>query len=381
MIKKSKPKSRKPSSTYKKELLLILVAATLLLAGVLTRPTKPLDDSSGVADIADTTVRTYISKDIRSKLLSARDQIRALEDRQAKAGINAVPDSTVQAGISTVNLDLHSQNLKKARKDLDHLRSQIPGWQKQVDTAVTQKQQQEAAQKAAAQRAQQQAAVSPSQPYWQVPILMYHDTPGDFESQLQTLVAKGYHAIDPDQLYSAMTGDGQLPSKPVLITFDDGYANQMTAFNLLRKYNMKATFYIINGGDASNWCIGSGRQYGLPTQPAGGCGDQYLSWDQVRSLDQSGLITIASHTVDHLNLASLSPDQQRFEIEQGKAGLEAQIGHPVRHLAYPYGSYNATTIAIARDAGFLTAVSTVPGIAQTRSNLYGLHRVRNAYIL
>ncbi|MDB5178586.1 MAG: putative polysaccharide deacetylase [Patescibacteria group bacterium] len=368
---------------YRKELLLLFSAALLLLIGVLTRMTKPLDDSS-IANTADITVRSSISKDIRGKLLAARDQIRTLEDAQAKAGVSAVPDAMVQAEISAVSLDLQGQKLKKAHKDLDHLRSHIPGWQKQVADAITQKQRQEAAQQAAAQQAQQRAAAAgtaPGQPYWQIPILIYHDTPADFESQLQTLVAKGYHAIDLDQLHSAITAGGPLPGKPVVITFDDGFSDQMTAFSLLKKYGMKATFYIINAGDASNWCIGAGRQYGLPTQPAGGCGDQYMSWDQVRELDRSGLITIGSHTLDHLSLPSLPLDQERLEIIQAKAELEAQLGHAVRHFAYPYGSYNATTIAIVQGAGFLTAVSTIPGTVQTKSNLYSLHRVRNAYLL
>jgi peptidoglycan/xylan/chitin deacetylase (PgdA/CDA1 family) len=132
---------------------------------------------------------------------------------------------------------------------------------------------------------------------------------------------------------------------------------------------MKATFYIIDGGQESKWCIGASRR---PQN----CGDAYLTWDQVRELDRSGLITIGSHTVDHISLAAASEADQRFQIFEGKSELEAQLGHVVKHFAYPYGTFTATTISLVEQAGFATAVSTQPGETQTLNTIYSLHRVR-----
>lgn len=204
-----------------------------------------------------------------------------------------------------------------------------------------------------------------------VPILMYHRTPADFEQQIQHLVDHGYTGITLDQLQLSLTVGGYLPAKPVIITLDDGYTDQLNEVAILRKYNMPATLYIINGGDASNWCIGAYAK-GLP-----GC-EAYLSWDQIRTLDKEGLITIGSHTTNHPNLASLSQEQQRDEIIGGKAELEKQLGHSVYDLAYPYGSFNAMSVQLAQQAGFRTAVTTMPGSTHTRASLFTLTRLRDS---
>jgi peptidoglycan/xylan/chitin deacetylase (PgdA/CDA1 family) len=211
-------------------------------------------------------------------------------------------------------------------------------------------------------------------------ILLYHYPPPNFDAQLVHLEEAGYTVIDLDQALAGLRGE-PLPAKPVVITFDDGFSDQMSAFEILKRHNMKATFYVIVGGENSRWCLGAGRRYGDPLQPAGGCGDNYLNWDQVRTLDRSGLITIGGHTINHRNLATLSEPDQRFEIESGKELLEAQLGHSIRHFAYPYGQYNATSITIAQQAGYLTAVTTAPGVDQPTGSAFTLRRERNALML
>jgi peptidoglycan/xylan/chitin deacetylase (PgdA/CDA1 family) len=207
------------------------------------------------------------------------------------------------------------------------------------------------------------------------PILMYHKTPPDFEQQLQTLQAKGYTTISMSELAGAFYAGYTLPAKPVVITYDDGFADQMIAFELLKKYSMRATYYIINGGERSHHCIGSNRQPGAP------CGDAYLSWEQIRGLDASGLIEIAAHTVDHADLASLPAAEREFQISYSKAELESRLGHPVRHLAYPYGAFTPDVINSVRAAGYVTAVSTIPGIDHNVGEIFALKRVRDAYAL
>lgn len=213
-----------------------------------------------------------------------------------------------------------------------------------------------------------------------VPILLYHEPPINFEQQLEYLQAQNYTTVDLDQVAAAMTGTGKLPEKPVVITFDDGLANQWPAFELLRRYNMKATFYIINGGSASRWCIGASRHKD-PIQPPEGCGDDYLTWAQVRTIDESKLVTIAAHTVDHEDLALASPEQRQYQIRESKAGLERELKHPVRHFAYPYGSYNQSVVDEVRQTGYVTAVTTLPGTQQDRGKPFELKRIRDAFLL
>lgn len=217
-------------------------------------------------------------------------------------------------------------------------------------------------------------ATNPAQPGVNVPILMYHRTPADFEAQIEHLADHGYTSITLADLWSALKLSSPLPAKPVIITLDDGYADQLQEVAILRKYKVKATLYVINGGEASKWCIGAGAKK-LP-----GC-EAYLSWNQIRDLDREGLITIGSHTTNHPNLASLNAEQQRAEIIGGKQQLEAQLRHPIYDFAYPYGAFNSVSVQLAQHAGFKTAVTTQPGSTHTVDSLLTLTRLRDSLVL
>lgn len=208
-----------------------------------------------------------------------------------------------------------------------------------------------------------------------VPILMYHKTPDDFEAQLQHLIQKGYTTISLNRLVGALKAGASLPPKPVILTFDDGFSDQLRAFELLKQYNMKATFYIMPGGGASDWCIGANRQAGKP------CGDAYLNWNEIKMLDASGVVTIESHTQDHADLSAQNHEQLNFQLIQSKQEIEAHLGRKLHHLAYPYGSFNNDTIAAVQNAGYLSAVTTRPGTTHSIASLFTLDRVRDAYAL
>jgi peptidoglycan/xylan/chitin deacetylase (PgdA/CDA1 family) len=208
----------------------------------------------------------------------------------------------------------------------------------------------------------------------EVPILMYHRTPANFEQQISHLVSRGYTGVTLSELRAALLQGMPLPAKPVIITLDDGYRNQLDEVTILRKYNMKATLYMINGGAGSNWCIGANTKNGAGCEP-------YLNWDQVRQLDRGGLITIGSHTINHPDLAALTPEQQRVEILGGKQELERELGHEVSDFAYPYGSFNGISIETVRSAGFKTAVTTQPGSAHDIGSLFTLTRLRDSLVL
>ncbi|HSX41296.1 MAG TPA: polysaccharide deacetylase family protein [Candidatus Saccharimonadales bacterium] len=274
--------------------------------------------------------------------------------------LQVVDNSVLERQVVDIQIELAVGNLHAARQHIASLRSQLGGLKARFHTEL-------------ASRAADVAPPPEPTTGLKVPILIYHYTPPDFDAILNGLQQRGYTAITLDDLAAGLRG-APLPAKPVIITFDDGFSNQMTAFHQLQAHNVKATFYIINGGERSHWCIGAARR-------PGPCGDSYLSWDEVRELDRSGLITIGAHTVDHEALATDSPADQQFEIFQGKAELESQLGHPVRHFAYPYGSFNNVTIALVRQAGFDTAVTTLPGEVHDLGSLYTLRRVRDAYEL
>jgi len=308
-------------------------------------------------------VSVAIDSNLPAKLRAEYGQtVKALhqfEARQSDLHAQVVTPSDINRQLSMISLDAQSGHFTAAGGDIRSLKQAVANWNLELSGGP------------------KSAAVMGGV---RLPILLYHYPPPDFDAQLTHLEQAGYSVIDLDQALAGLRGEA-LPAKPVVITFDDGFSAQMSAFETLKRHNMKATFYIIAGGAESKWCIGAGRRYGDPLQPGGGCGDAYLSWDQVRTLDRSGLITIGGHTINHRKLTTLSEADQRFEIEVGKSMLEEQLGHSVRHFAYPYGQYNDLTIKIAQEAGYLTAVTTIPGIDHPAGSAFTLRRERNAFAL
>ena len=176
-----------------------------------------------------------------------------------------------------------------------------------------------------------------------------------FDEQMSYLVQNGYTSITPDELYKGLTGEISLPEKPVLITFDDGYAdNYENAFPILEYYGLKATIFVIPAFVGRN--------------------SNYLTWDQIREMEQGG-ITIQSHTLNHRKLEELPDDEIRSELLNSKLVLEENLGHAVDFLAYPTGTYNLHIAGIAQDCGYKGAFTIKYGNVDLGSNLFALERV------
>lgn len=145
-----------------------------------------------------------------------------------------------------------------------------------------------------------------------IPIIMYHDitatkdvdwdvTPEDLEKHFQMLQEGGYTPITMDRMVNHLRTGSQLPEKPVLLTFDDNYIGQYKyAFPLLKKYNYPAV-----------WSV--------HTRFVGTAGQKpKATWDQLREMQKSGLITVASHTVNHFNMKNLSNAEIEREVLESK---------------------------------------------------------------
>lgn len=169
-----------------------------------------------------------------------------------------------------------------------------------------------------------------------IPVYMYHsinetplsaDTalsvrPDDFEVQLQFYQESGYTAITAEELPKA-----DKVKKPIVITLDDGYEDNYTnAYPLLKKYNMKATIFVV-------------------TDEIGKAG--YLTKEQIKEMTQSGVIQIGSHTASHLNLKQISPSDADAQLQSSKQILSDLLGEEVTAVSYPGGFWNRE---IARQA-------------------------------
>jgi len=196
-----------------------------------------------------------------------------------------------------------------------------------------------------------------------VPILAYHQvspadeiysvTAAQFEEQMHYLREQGYTAISLAELFNFYEGRFTLPDKPIIITFDDGYEdNLLTALPIMEKYKMRCTVFIVAG------------LVGTP---------EYLSWQQIADL-QAGHTEIGSHTMSHIALGDSSPDQQRREVATSKAMLEEHVGS-VKFFAYPYGQFTPMTQQILREAGYLGACSGIAGLNSKGVDVYALKRV------
>ena len=204
-----------------------------------------------------------------------------------------------------------------------------------------------------------QALPTPSGTYsWtlMVPILMYHYisappadadvyridlsvTPDNFRAQLAWLRDNGYTAIDYYDLTMAIVGYSELPEKPVLLTFDDGYLDNYTnAFPLLQEYGFKGTFFVITE------FIDSGRE-------------GYMTWPMIEEMARAGH-RIESHSRTHPDLTEKDRDGLIWELLGSQQTLAAHIGYTPRYLCYPGGDYNEQTIALLRELDFWGAVTT-----------------------
>lgn len=180
--------------------------------------------------------------------------------------------------------------------------------------------------------------------------------PDRFDLEMGYLKSQGYNPIDFDQLYEALYHKAALPSKAIILTFDDGYVDFFTnAYPILQKYGFKAVSFIPTG---------------LMDQ------SYYLHWDQIRQMNSSGLISFQAHSVNHPNLTSLTPDQITFQIFQSKKVLEANLGKPVNTFAYPYGSSNQLVWDTVKKAGYKGAVGTWFGTYESEGTVFDMPRVK-----
>jgi peptidoglycan/xylan/chitin deacetylase (PgdA/CDA1 family) len=214
-----------------------------------------------------------------------------------------------------------------------------------------------------------------------IPILMYHQVtpnavpasfrkyavhPDAFRAQMNRLAQLGYTTISLDTLVAARTNSSRLPARPVITTFDDGFRDCVEfAVPILRAHKFTATFFLVAGliGQMSKWLIAErGVEFAL------------ASWEMTCELAASGF-ECGSHTTTHSHLAQISETACRRELFESRQCLEENLHTSVRHLAYPFGSFNPRVGEIAAEAGYLTACSVQIGLATPNDSRFALCRV------
>lgn len=201
-----------------------------------------------------------------------------------------------------------------------------------------------------------------------IPILMYHsicnDDPNNslmiptemFAEQMEWLRENDFTAMSMDDVIEAMN-TGKVPKRPVLITFDDGYAdNYINAFPELKNNNLKGTFFIISDTITEE-------------------GGYYMSTSMLKEMKEAGM-EIENHTANHLELNNLSREDAIDSIKRGQEFLRSVIGSNGNYLCYPVGRYSDETIEIQKELGIKAALTTQGGISSIADGKYELKRIR-----
>ena len=214
------------------------------------------------------------------------------------------------------------------------------------------------------------------------PVLIYHhfapQLPADhkqaldtvtiaaFADQLSWLAQNGYTTIAVAEIFNAFYYDLPLPARPVVLVFDDGYADvYQHAFPLLRERGFGATVAAITGAMG---------------QPG------YLTWEQAEEMSAFG-VEFVSHTASHANLAAATRDQARAELADSRRVLEERLRRPAQFFVYPYGEpftsesdeARQMVLDLLRETGYAGALLTASGppyvSIQKADAPYQLHRI------
>ncbi len=240
-------------------------------------------------------------------------------------------------------------------------------------------------------------------------VLAYHDiaepdqalmpdfavTPSHFQEQIVWLKEHGRHFVSIDQVLAAQAGKAPLPTNPVLLSFDDGFRSvYTTAFPVLQRYRVPAVLGLVG-----SWLRPESGlvQFGDDRVQR----ERFLSWQELRSLEASGLIEPASHTYDlHKGIAGnpqgnsepavttrLYRADQGYESEtayrqrlradlaQNSSYLERQLGRRPRVVIWPYGRYNQTAAAVAKELGMPVGLNLDDGANGGSVPLTALRRI------
>lgn len=206
-----------------------------------------------------------------------------------------------------------------------------------------------------------------------VTVLMFHDvvrergkggvyfdsTVAEFNEILDYFDEQGAHYLSLRDFHEHLVTGKEVPERSVVLTFDDNYQGfYENAWPILKARNIPSGMFVHTDfvGNKSG------------SHPK-------MSWEQLKELDASGLVEIGGHTCSHPgDLKSLPRDEQERELVDSKTILEEKLGHPVPFLAYPVGSADAQTVALAKAAGYTMSFTMRNGPAEESPGVLEIQR-------
>ncbi len=206
-------------------------------------------------------------------------------------------------------------------------------------------------------------------------MLMYHSIVDDkgvpdwpwsvsldrFREHLNFLNQQGWEAITMAELVS---NPYRVSMRTAVITFDDGYEDNLFALDELKKRNMRASWFVVSGSVGAE-----------PTWPPDGRPDgRLLNASELRMMHSCGM-EICSHTKNHTRLTELNGAALVDELAESKDSLEDILGCAVTSFAYPYGVWDTRCATAVRDCGYTAACTTRTGWALRDNDPFQLRRL------
>jgi peptidoglycan/xylan/chitin deacetylase (PgdA/CDA1 family) len=204
---------------------------------------------------------------------------------------------------------------------------------------------------------QRPTADPPSQVH--APILTYHlaPRPEPFQAQLEGLLDTGLTPVSFEHLVAAVEGWTDLPENAFVISFDDGWLDQLDgALPVLQSLRVPAVFFVLPGFDRH--------------------GQGHMTLADIQAARAAG-VTVGSHTINHADLPPLVKTNlgaAQAEVVESRLWLEADVDG-VDYFAYPLGRFDPDVQALVAAAGYRAAVTTVPGIVHNLDRRFALRRV------
>lgn len=214
-----------------------------------------------------------------------------------------------------------------------------------------------------------------------VPVLLYHSVapeaapkfrpwtlhPRRFAAHMEHLAARGYQSLNVSQLEESLRpGGAPLPERPVVITFDDGFADfHSTALPELERHHLASTLYVATGylGGTAGWLAREREQHRPMLHP-----------DQLLDVAERG-VEIGAHSHTHPKLDELSAADSRAEIRRSKEVLEQALQRPVTSFAYPHGCHSRRVREQVIEAGYTSSTAVRHAMSSTADDVFALARI------
>lgn len=222
-----------------------------------------------------------------------------------------------------------------------------------------------------------------------IPVLMYHHiaddrevSPAGFEKQLKYLKQNDYCTPTPDEFYAYLIGKKKLNKKSILITFDDGYAdNWICAYPLLKKYGFRAVVFITTRNiDKTPQTIRPAMDEGAKSPDT--CTDErgesgFLSWKELKVMTGGGVFEVGSHTHTHKNFDKKSDYKNlKKELAVSRDLIKQNLAKAPIAIAWPWGQHKPAYQEIARECGYKMCFTTDGGANTANTNPCSIHRFK-----